>query len=254
MAEHDPSEGAPAGTSYDWSSVRERPTGERPVRVLPSEVGAAMTAGLRPPVVPAPAPGLEGAAVRRERRTTWTLRVAGLAFVALAGGGLLSTDIGAGLRDDVLARLPDLLVPGSASEPVEPTGGAEPGTGDAEAAQPQPAPVVPGTLLTPAPPTGGPLPTDPGAGAPDPPVDPPVTPPTDPPVDPGPPPPTRGGAVSSLLDPVVSGVAGLADDVTGGTTGPVMDVVVPATDGITDVLDGVVDPVLGLLGGVATGR
>ncbi|GHJ58214.1 hypothetical protein NOK12_07330 [Nocardioides sp. OK12] len=242
---------------WGWSAVRERPTGEQPQRVLPSAVGAEMTAGLGPPVVPGPAPGVEGAAVRRDRRTTWGLRVAGLAFLALAGGGLLSTDIGAGLRDDVLAQLPDLLVPGSGSEPDEPTDGPEAEPAPAEAAdapQPQPAAVVPGTLLTPSVPSSGPS-TDPGAegpGTPDPPVDPP----TEPPVDPGPPspPPTRPGTVSSLLDPVVSGVAGLADDVTGGTTNPVMDVVVPATDGITDVLDGVVDPVLDLLGGVATGR
>lgn len=264
VAEHDSPVGepssAPSGTPWGWSSVRERPTGERPARVLPSAVGAEMSAALQPPAVPAPAPGVEGAAARRERRTTWSLRVAGLAFLALVGGGLLSTDVGAGLRDDVLAQLPDMLVPGAGTDPIEPTGlpEAEPGTsGAADLAQPQPAPVVPGVVLAPSPPTAGPLPSDPDAevpGAPEPPVGPvdPVVPPVDPPVDP--PSPTRDGTVSAVLDPVVSGVAGLADGVTGGVTDPVTGAVVPLTDGLTDLLDGVVDPVLGLLGGVATGR
>ena len=245
----------PSDTPWQWSSVRERATTAAPVRVLPSAVGAELVAALRPVEVPVPAPGPEGDAVRRERRTTWGLRVAGAAFVTLAGVGLLATDIGAGIREEVLAQLPDLLVPGSGSEPLEPAAGTvEPGT-DPSSLDAQASPVVPGTLLTPSP---VPLePTAPVVGPVGPvtPVDPPGPTPTSPP-PPAPPPgptPPRGN-VSSLLDPVLGGAADVAGGATGGLTGPVTGAVLPVTDAVTDLLDGVVDPVVGLLGDLPKGR
>lgn len=235
-------------SDWAWSSVRERPTAAQPARVLPSAVGAAMAAGLRTPPVPGPTPGGAGAAARRDRRTTWAMRVAAAGFVTLAGAGLLLTDIGAGLRDEVLAQLPDMFVPGPDVDTIEPTAGGAGREPDA-VARPSAAPVVPGVLLTPAP-----APAGPGPGAPEDPGVVPVVPvdpvePVDPP-GPTPQPPARGeGTVSTLLDPVVAGSAGLAHDVTGGATDPVTGAAVPLTDGVTDLLDGVVDPVLGLLGG-----
>ena len=246
---------APSDTPWTWSSVRERATTAAPVRVLPSAIGAELVAALRPLEVSLPEPGAEGRAVRRERRTTWGLRVAGAAFVTLAGVGLLATDIGAGIREDVLAQLPDLLVPGSGGGPLEPAAGpAGPGT-DSSPLDPQASPVVPGTLLTPSPvpleptaPVVGPVaPVDPPGPAPTPPPT-----PTPPPPGPSPVPPV--GSVSALLDPVLGGVADVAGGATGGLTGPVTGAVLPVTDAVTDLLDGVVDPVVGLLGDLPRGR
>ena len=252
MAEPDSPAGEPSpapppvspDAPWQWSSVRERATTAAPVRVLPSAVGAELVAALRPPEVPLPAPGAEGVAVRRERRTTWGLRVACAAFVTLAGAGLLATDVGAGLRDDVLAQLPDLLVPGA--------GGGTSGPEGAPVAGAAPATVVPGAVLAPAPagpPAPAPAPGQPSAPPPAP------TPPGPAPAPPAlPTPPARDGTVSRVLDPVVGGVADVAGSATGGVTTPVTAAVVPLTDAVTDLLDGVVDPVLGLLGGVPTGR
>ncbi len=250
VAEHDSPAGEPSDTPWEWSSVRERATTSAPARLLPSTVGAELVAALRPVEVPAPEPGAERRAVRRERRTTWGLRVAGAAFVTLAGAGLLATDIGAGVRDEVLAQLPDLLVPGSGAEPLEPAAG--PAT-DPSRLDPPAAPVVPGTRLAPVP-----VPLEPTAPVVDPagPVDPPgptTPPPAPPPSEPTPAPRARG-SVSSLLDPVLGGVADVAGGATGGLTSPVAAVVLPVTDAVTDLLDGVADPVVGLLGDLATGR
>ena len=247
----------PSDTPWQWASVRERATTTAPVRVLPSAIGAELVAALRPLEVPRPAPGAEGVAVRRERRTTWGLRVAGAAFVTLAGVGLLATDIGAGIREEVLAQLPDLLVPGSGGGPLEPAAGpAGPGT-DSAPLDPQASPVVPGTLLTPSP---VPLePTAPVVGPVGPvtPVDPPgptPTPPPPPAPPPGPTPVPPRGNVSALLDPVLGGAADVAGGATGGLTGPVTGAVLPVADAVTDLLDGVVDPVVGLLGDLPRGR
>lgn len=245
----------PSDAPWTWSSVRERATTAAPVRVLPSAVGAELVAALRPLEVALPEPGAEGRAVRRERRTTWGLRVAGAAFVTLAGVGLLATDIGAGIREEVLAQLPDLLVPGSGSEPLEPAAGTvEPGT-DPSSLDAQASPVVPGTLLTPSPvpleptaPVAGPVaPVDPPGPAPTPP-------PTPTPPPPGPTPTPPRGNVSSLLDPVLGGAADVAGGATGGLTNPVTGAVLPVTDAVTDLLDGVVDPMVGLLGDLPRGR
>ncbi len=250
MTDDDQPDGSGTPPPWGWSSVRERPTGEHPARVLPSAVGAEMAAGLRSPVVPGPAPGGAGAAARRDRRTTWGMRTAAAGFVTLAGAGLLLTDIGAGLREEVLAQLPEMFVPGPDVGPLEPTAG---GADRDPLAVPRAsaAPVVPGVLLTPS---AGPVAPGPGEPGPGPgpvvPVDPvdPVE-PVDPP-GPAPQPPVRDqGPVSSLVDPVVAGTAGLAHDVTGGASGPVTGAVVPVADGVTDLLDGVVEPVLGLVGG-----
>lgn len=244
----------PSDTPWQWTSVRERATTAAPVRVLPSAVGAELVAALRPVEVPVPAPGPEGVAVRRERRTTWGLRVAGAAFVTLAAGGLLATDIGAGIREEVLAQLPDLLVPGSGDGPIEPAvGPAGPAT-DPSSLDAQGSPVVPGTLLTPAP-----VPLEPTAPVVGPvaPVDPPGPAPTPPPTPtppPGPLPVPPRGSVSALLDPVLGGVADAADGATGGVTGPATGAVLPVTDAVTDLLDVVVDPVVGLLDDLPRGR
>lgn len=251
MAPHERAGGDASGDDLTWSAVRARPTGERTERSLPSDLMPAFSAALRAPEVPGPEPVAEGAAARRERRTTWGMRVAAGVFAVLAVGGLVSTDIGAGIRDDVLARLPDLLVPGS-SEPVEPGERAD------AAVVGRGARVRAGTLLEPqtAPQTtpGG----APGSGAT--PPQPPVVGPSQPPSPPPPPTqgpstgPPRGGTLSGVLDPAVAGVAGLLDSTTGGATGPLTGALVPATDGLTDLLDEVVEPVLGLLGGSATGQ
>lgn len=253
VTDDDQPDGSGTPPPWGWSAVRERPTGRPTERVLPSVIGAEMAAGLHSPVVPGPAPDGEVATARRDRRTTWGMRVAAAGFASLAGAGLLLTDIGAGLREEVLAQLPDMFVPGPDVGPLEPTaGGAD--RDPLAAPRASAAPVVPGVLLTPSP---GPVEPGPGAPGPGPvvPVDPvdPVV-PVDPPV-PAPQPPVRDqGPVSSLVDPVVAGTAGLAHDVTGGASGPVTGAVVPVTDGVTDLLDGVVEPVLGLLGGVPRGR
>ena len=260
MAEPDSPAGEPSpapppvspDAPWQWSSVRERATTAAPVRVLPSAVGAELVAALRPPEVPLPAPGAEGVAVRRERRTTWGLRVACAAFVTLAGAGLLATDVGAGLRDDVLAQLPDLLVPGAGGGTSGPEGAPVAGAARVAPGATPPATVVPGAVLAPAPagpPAPAPAPGQPSAPPPAP------TPPGPAPAPPAlPTPPARDGTVSRVLDPVVGGVADVAGSATGGVTTPVTAAVVPLTDAVTDLLDGVVDPVLGLLGGVPTGR
>ncbi|ANH39173.1 hypothetical protein I601_2757 [Nocardioides dokdonensis FR1436] len=257
MAQEPAGDDASSGDHLTWSAVRARPTGERTERALPSDLMPGFSAALHAPEVPEPEPVAERAAVRRERRTTWGMRVAAGVFAAVALGGLVSTDIGAGLRDDVLARLPDLLVPGS-SDPDEPAATPdEPGGRTDGGVVGRGAPVRAGTLLEPqvAPPTTpggtagtGTPPQPPVVGPPQPPS--PPTPPTQ-----GPPPvPPRGGTLSGVLDPAVAGVGGLLDSATGGATGPVTGVLVPATDGLTDLLDGIVEPVLGLLGGSATGQ